>query len=631
MIRKLIIALVLVGCGGKVKQADDQSHAPLNLPEFEGKGKAPFALTEEQSKLTYKGNLLFWDDLVSPEQVQRVSNASVGGRLVRADYLHFNRDERSPVVKELEQRKTEAVQIDKAIVQSRKDNFDDIVELQEPLLVTWVPARLASLRSKGKISDGDVLGAKGQFEKYCQAKLWQTAVNPLLGRKFASRPTPLIMCESYYEEAKLLDRTSELCKDAPEGRTKSYLDCFWAEGVIKTAMFAARDGIKCKASDPTSEMRTVAVQKWVAAGTLQAALRNEFAAANSLAAVGAISDAVTADKTVPAGLLAPECASAFKGKAGLPVGTSTLLKPLGQILNIVEVSENVLKQFPSNFELLIPSADGSDSDILARYSYMGTDLMTFAARLGGPSVNDRIFNNDATKSVQEALDIRAQYNLAPGFADVRKIEAEYVPDALAGKKAANVKRTQELEAQIKPLEEKDNEIFKRLTDVIGEGASASMAPGVSLVFVSFSLQLTRVEDRIEARLIIRDPKVARGAIGCTTLTGAPCEAARSDAEVSWGSLSEVSFNAEHNELSVGLLLDDPMAQGLIFDAGETKHNLLPVEDLNGRTLRLSAYSNQLQGVLDFFTGKAELIQNGAVEREGSISGDAYDANLAVWK
>ena len=73
MSRKLIILFLVLGGCGKAKPADDQQQGQLNLPEYGGKGKAPFALTDAQSELTYKGNLLFWGDAVTPAQIQRVN------------------------------------------------------------------------------------------------------------------------------------------------------------------------------------------------------------------------------------------------------------------------------------------------------------------------------------------------------------------------------------------------------------------------------------------------------------------------------------------------------------------------------------------------------------------------------
>lgn len=629
MIRILIIALTLVGCGGKVKPAEDQATGGLQLPDFEGKGKAPFALTDAQTDILYKGNLLFWDAKVSPEQVTRVSNASLGGRLARAERLKLYKEELYPAKTESKQREAEALQLDQAVIQSRTDNFDEIVALQRPLLVNWVPNRLDALKQQGLISEANVQTALTQLGVYCQAKLWETAANPLLGRKYASRPLPLATCEAYYEQAKLLDRSTEACADAPAGETKDYLDCFWKEGVVKTELFAARTTIKCKPSDPNSPTRTDAVQAWLGTGALQGALKAEFAAATGLVGSGAIASAVVSDKTIPVGVLTPECATAFKGKAGQAPGVGTMIKPLAQLLNIVEAGEGIA-QAPFTYELLIPSDAATEKDIKDRYEYLARDLRTFAVRYNGPSVNDRIFNNDDAKSVRESDEIRFAYANAPDFAPIRQVEVDYVPAELSAKKAANKQRRSELATILKDLDAKEGESFKKLVDVTQEGASASMAEGVSVIFVGFNFRLTKVEDRIEVRLNIRDPNM-RSAVGCVTVAGEPCEAVRTEAEADWGSLGKVGFNGDKNELVMELLLDDPAAQGLVFEATETKHNLLPVEDLNGRTLRFTAWSNQLHGLLDFFTGKVELVQNGSVEREGSMSGDAFDANLAVWK
>lgn len=79
------------------------------------------------------------------------------------------------------------------------------------------------------------------FEDYCEAKIWELATNKVFTqRKYLKRPSPMQFCEDVYQTSSRGFFQGEVCENAEDQSVgKSYLQCIWVEGVLKTKWFAS--------------------------------------------------------------------------------------------------------------------------------------------------------------------------------------------------------------------------------------------------------------------------------------------------------------------------------------------------------------------------------------------------------
>ena len=234
--RVIFLLITLLGCG--IPELDRQViNSNLVRPEW------PVGLylhDNDNLDLDLKGSILIWDEKVSVADIKYLSEVS---NHKKEQTVHYEqtfkrvRDERRQLTKsqplidakitELQKLRNEAYQ------RARQINPDEWQRQRQRLWQLgseWLPTKLDALAELDDVWDR--VATEQVLHRYCQGKLFAMAINPqILQRKFTERPTPHIMCESYYREL----FTGESCQPDPAG--KDYLQCIWLDGVLATNYF----------------------------------------------------------------------------------------------------------------------------------------------------------------------------------------------------------------------------------------------------------------------------------------------------------------------------------------------------------------------------------------------------------
>lgn len=235
--RFVFLLIALFGCGMPEleKQVIESNLIPPKWPVVE-----TLYLHGEDTQLDLKGSILIWDEAVSVADIRYLSEVS---NHKKAQTVHYEqtfmrvRSERRQLadlqplidtkVTELQELRNDAYR------RARQVNPDEWQRQRQrvwQLGSEWLPDKLDAL---AKLDTAwDRAATERVLARYCQGKLFAMAVNPqVLQRKFTRRPTPHIMCESYYREL----FTSEYCR--PDSAGRDYLQCIWLDGVLASDYF----------------------------------------------------------------------------------------------------------------------------------------------------------------------------------------------------------------------------------------------------------------------------------------------------------------------------------------------------------------------------------------------------------
>jgi hypothetical protein len=88
-----------------------------------------------------------------------------------------------------------------------------------------------------QVSSEQIKRANQMFAIYCEAKVWERALEPsLMDARYQRRPSPSRLCENHYQEEKLFEYgDAVLC--GPEVAGRDYFACLWSQGILKTSIF----------------------------------------------------------------------------------------------------------------------------------------------------------------------------------------------------------------------------------------------------------------------------------------------------------------------------------------------------------------------------------------------------------
>ena len=232
----LLVTLSSCGMPELDKQVIDSNLVRPEWPIVEGL----YLHNSKDNQLNLKGSILIWDDNVSVADIKYLSEVS---NHKKAQTVHYEqtfqrvRSERQQLAKSQPQIDAKVVELQKlrneAYHRARQVNADEWQRQRQRLWQLgseWLPSKLEALAKLDE--DWDRTATEQVLHRYCQGKLFAMAVNPqFLQHQFTERPTPHIMCESYYREL----FTSEICQPAPAG--KDYLQCIWLDGVLVSDYF----------------------------------------------------------------------------------------------------------------------------------------------------------------------------------------------------------------------------------------------------------------------------------------------------------------------------------------------------------------------------------------------------------
>jgi hypothetical protein len=328
------------------------------------------------------------------------------------------------------------------------------------------------------------------------------------------------------------------------------------------------------------------------------------------------------------------CEDAFQGDFTVPEGGGVVYATVLDLRGIVE-GDGVYDTYP-----LLPKRAGDDAaDAKDRFDYLAKAIRGFAGRDGEAikfSVSDQIFNQDKAHTVRATSDQNYKdYLGSKEFASVRAKEAEAVPQELRKRQKDLTKELAGLAAAIVKEDEGLDLLEVSVRDAVTASIDASKPVGVAELLASYSLDVVETAGALDVRFGVTskyqpdgatEGKAPRKVYGCVATGDTPCTPTPG-AGGEWVQAQAATFDPELQELVIDIALDDPVTLG--FPARErsedrTDFNDLTVDQLAGRTLRLTYWPNRLDGVLDFVTGKVQVFEaDGTKSHEGSLTGDTF--------
>lgn len=637
----IAITSMLTSCGKK-PTAEKQPNGELVLPAYQIESKSPLFLATESSSADYSGNLVLWKNGVTSAQISAISDASIRIRHERAEFLEFENSQFLPTQDEV--RKVSQSQLAERAKLGKIEG--DIASATRESTIqnsrTWFSATLSDLTSTGTVSESEKGTIERNFGLYCEAKIWELASSPLLQSKFNKRPTPLQICEPYYDSKGLLAESSPSCASSPEGR--NYADCLWLEGVLKTQIFDAWKSTTCDSQSSGNPLATKTVgevlPELIRSG-IQGAVEEpsvDIGAGQTLTLENIAFDGASASlvKKLPTDsslAFFAKCPFALREKVTSQLtGNGTAKVKSRDFLSIAE-----FRVTPNSATIVVPllipkaSQEESNERTAARYASLGSHIRTIGSRESGKSVSDAQFNapiDGPMKSASPNPELMASFQSSQAFANLRP-EESLVPAELRTSRAESFENLGRIEKhliqaqdQLKFLTAQKEERFAKVIDAVGKGAEAAMVPGAATIFAPFSISLTRNESGIGVLFnIIGGTQHA----GCVSIAESiPCSLPQSLAAVAGQGLSSLNFDADAYQLSFDLTIADARADRLIFATTQVEKSELSEVELNDKVLHVDLWFNQLNERLQFFTGKVQIREGAKVLNEGSVSGDAFN-------
>ena len=274
-----------VGCG-RAKAPQIQPRGTVVAPEYPVGSTQALQLADAKTTIEFNSNVLLWDQPTGP-QVQAILDSTRQTRLLRADALDTINRELIPAKKKVDALQA-AWQSAKQKVESAGTTRDQVAIRAYIHSVTdqYVETTLQDLVAANALSAADQTHANLLWEGYCEGKLWELAVSPLLSRLYATRPTPNGFCDAYYTR-KGYFADAELCGPAASADGKNYFSCIWTAGVLKSPLIPTTGtAANCaNVTPPGAKLvtRPQAIASWIArdgSGPLQKALRDDMALPN---------------------------------------------------------------------------------------------------------------------------------------------------------------------------------------------------------------------------------------------------------------------------------------------------------------------------------------------------------------
>ncbi len=208
-------------------EAKKQDVEQFVLPEFVPQGPG-FYLTNKGTQRRFTGSLLIWNQTAGAEQAAtmlKLAGASASTQVNMLRYIHENI---TPFAKELDAAMAANNQAKNVVLQSTAGQSIVAADaLFEDMLAKAAAAR--------PMTDAELVRARTVFGYYCEAKLWERAVqNQLINIEYTRRPLPVAMCESVYRQLGLILESEPECAANPAGA--DYFGCLWKQGVLKTRL-----------------------------------------------------------------------------------------------------------------------------------------------------------------------------------------------------------------------------------------------------------------------------------------------------------------------------------------------------------------------------------------------------------
>ncbi|MBC60941.1 MAG: hypothetical protein CMP11_00645 [Zetaproteobacteria bacterium] len=212
-------------CGPSTPDVSSKESPKLRQPKYRNFSES-FKLKDDNIlDLNLGGSVVFWNKNADVEQLNKVASLSVLTKKIDTDFKDlaekdFLRWKSSEQLKE-KIRSTKKILEEKS--RDKVDKFyEDQVEGSYELLE----------RTKSWVENNLKEENKEDFYRYCDSNLLKFASSDILREyKFTKRPTPLAICEGYYEKNNILTPENESLE------AKNYFNYFWSsKGVFATSL-----------------------------------------------------------------------------------------------------------------------------------------------------------------------------------------------------------------------------------------------------------------------------------------------------------------------------------------------------------------------------------------------------------
>ncbi len=650
--RALMVLMVFVapiGCG-RAKAPQIQPRGTVVAPAYPVDATQALQLAEAKTTIEFNSNVLLWDQPTGP-QVQAILDSTRQTRLLRADALDTINRELIPAKKKVDGLQA-ALQTAKQKVESAGTARDQVAIRAYIHSVTdqYVETTLKDLVAANAISAADQTHANLLWEGYCEGKLWELAVSPLLSRLYATRPTPNGFCDAYYTR-KGYFADAELCGPAASADGKNYFSCIWTAGVLKSPLIPTT-GIAANCANVTPPgaklvTRPQAIASWIArdgSGPLQKALRDDTALPNLKTKTFGqlLVETILGGQQIPLQFKtqSPElfsCRKAFNNNlASVPAGRDVDASGVpywqqdnpNNLLDIVEAGEGSALRYT-----LLPKTDHTELDH-ANFVKLGGVIAPFSVRdkTGGikPSYSDsqlnEVIGQPGLVTIAANIDV---VEMGPLFPKLTSFETKALSDlkaAQANAMADLAKAQDEWDAKKVAFNKVTMEAIKvNITDA----AKVGEVEGASVFLNTYVMKIEKDGDRLKVRLAF-EQMTDQVQVGCLNIaTGSACDLTPEELGPN-GHVARITFDRSSSLITLTFDLGEhPENLGFPvhprnIEGGDIPFNAIAPATLAGKSFQVEVYGNQLRD-LPIVTGNAYVLDGDGKSRlyTGSLTGDAF--------
>ncbi|MBP6218217.1 MAG: hypothetical protein KA436_06500 [Oligoflexales bacterium] len=243
------LLMTFLSCGPNSPSVQEQTSFQMKTDESSHQGRERFfgLVKEGGSKVQeFEGSLILWNPEAEHAAMSEVLTLSAQSKHADAEYKQS-----ALLDEQLKQARAKVDAIRETIRQDGEDKVSTFYKGQSAgLLVNsqdWVKRSFTD--PVGPLGD-----KKSDFEEFCGLNLLRMASSLFLkSYEFSSRPSPLGLCEPYYETQKIF--LSDACQNPPSGKG-NYFRCFW-EAVFDSAVIPNYKSLRLRALNNRKELESL--------------------------------------------------------------------------------------------------------------------------------------------------------------------------------------------------------------------------------------------------------------------------------------------------------------------------------------------------------------------------------------
>ena len=230
----LLFISSLNSCGRKPISAHKPEIKKLNIPDATENGFTLESFFDSYTEKKFLGSFVVWDPQIQAQSLADLLKATKAYNESVSSSSKLMSSELESKVLPLKQSYLEKKKVvDSLRLKTRSEDIQNAG--------VWFDHELSKPEVMAKLGGAEgIQVANEKFIKYCEAKVIEFAIGDfLVTSQFSKRPTPAALCEAVYKTLGLFEfsesgqGSSSECLDSAVG--KSYFNCFWTEGVLKTS------------------------------------------------------------------------------------------------------------------------------------------------------------------------------------------------------------------------------------------------------------------------------------------------------------------------------------------------------------------------------------------------------------